>query len=55
ELAQRTAALLADDLRATGRLHECYADDGLGLWPQRGTFMSWNVLAMTMLRESTAP
>jgi putative isomerase len=52
ELALRTADVLADDLRQTGMLHECYADDGRGLWPQRGTFISWNVLAMTMLRES---
>lgn len=57
ELALRTATTLADDLRKTGMLHECYADDGRGLWPVRGTFTSWNVLAPTMLREAgiTAP
>ena len=53
ELAETTARVLADDLRTTGMLHECYDDDGRGLWPRRGTFISWNVLAMTMLREAT--
>lgn len=52
ELAETTARVLAEDLRTTGRLHECYADDGHGLWPRRGTFISWNVLAITMLREA---
>jgi putative isomerase len=50
-LASRTARLLADDLERTGSLHECYDDSGRGLWPRRGTFISWNVLALTMLRE----
>jgi hypothetical protein len=54
ELAETTARVLAEDLRTTGMLHECYADDGRGLWPRRGTFVSWNVLAITMLREATA-
>jgi len=53
ELAQTTARVLTEDLRTTGMLHECYDDDGRGLWPRRGTFISWNVLATTMLREST--
>jgi putative isomerase len=52
ELARRTATTLANDLRDTSMLHECYADDGTGLWPRRGTFVSWNVLASTMLRAS---
>ncbi|HWB74977.1 MAG TPA: hypothetical protein VG755_08470 [Nannocystaceae bacterium] len=54
ELALRTASTLANDLRTTNMLHECYADDGTGLWPRRGTFVSWNVLATTMLRDSAA-
>jgi putative isomerase len=52
ELALTTARVLAEDLRTTGMLHECYDDAGRGLWPRRGTFLSWNVLARTMLRES---
>lgn len=55
ELALRTARLLAADLRATGALHECYDDAGRGLWPRRGTFVSWNVLALTMLRGAGVP
>lgn len=55
ELALTSARLLADDLAATGSLHECYADDGRGLWPPRGAFVSWNVLALTMLRDHAAP
>lgn len=50
-LALATGRLLAADLRTTGALHECYDDAGRGLWPRRGTFISWNVLALTMLRE----
>jgi hypothetical protein len=53
ELALKTARLLARDLELTGRLHECYDDEGRGLWPRRtgSTFISWNVLALTMLRQ----
>lgn len=53
ELALKTARLLAKDLEATGRLHECYDDEGRGLWPAapQATFVSWNVLALTMLRQ----
>jgi len=53
ELALRTARLLSRDLEATGRLHECYDDDGRGLWPLApgATFISWNVLSLTMLRQ----
>jgi putative isomerase len=51
ELALKTARLLSGDLASTGALHECYDDSGRGLWPRRGTFLSWNVLAITMLRE----
>lgn len=54
-LAETTARVLAEDLRETGALHECYDDAGRGLWPRRGTFVSWNVLALTMLRESASP
>lgn len=53
-LALTTARTLAEDLRATGSLHECYADDGRGLWPRHGDFVSWNVLARTMLRDAAA-
>jgi len=49
-LALRTAQLLSQDLANTGVLHECYNDAGVGLWPHTGTFISWNVLALTMLR-----
>ena len=51
ELALKTARLLAGDLARTGMLHESYDDHGNGLWPVQGTFVSWNVLALTMLRE----
>lgn len=50
-LAVATAELLAADLKRTGMLHECYDDGGAGLWPLRGSFLSWNVLAITLLRE----
>ncbi|HET6584517.1 MAG TPA: hypothetical protein VFG69_13740 [Nannocystaceae bacterium] len=50
--ARGIATTLADDLRRTGALHECYDDVGRGLWPQRGCFVSWNVLVATMLREA---
>ncbi|MDQ3032180.1 MAG: hypothetical protein M3Y87_07180 [Myxococcota bacterium] len=53
-LARTTARVLDEDLRATGALHECYDDAGRGLWPRRGTFLSWNVLALTMLRAAAA-
>jgi len=48
-LAVRTARLLAGDLAATGVLHECWNDAGVGLWPRGGTFVSWNVLGPWML------
>lgn len=47
-LDARTVALLASDLARTGALHECYDDAGRGLWPVRGTFLSWNVLALVL-------
>jgi putative isomerase len=49
-IAVTTARLLSSDLERTGSLHECYDDTGRGLWPQRGTFISWNVLALALLR-----
>lgn len=52
ELADRTFGLLEHDLETTGMLHECYDDEGVGLWPRRGTFVSWNILALTMKREA---
>ena len=51
ELARNTVGMLARDLDSTGMLHECYADDGRGLWPRRGTFVSWNVLALDLMRR----
>jgi putative isomerase len=48
-LARRTADLLSNALARQGALHECYNDAGVGLWPRRGTFISWNVLALTLL------
>ena len=49
ELAVKTVRLLAADVARTGTLHECWNDDGLGLWPRSGTFVSWNVLGPWML------
>lgn len=51
ELALKTARLLARGLQQDGGLRECYDDSGRGLWPRKGTFLSWNVLAITLLRE----
>jgi putative isomerase len=51
ELSLRTARLLARGLSREGGLRECYDDHGRGLWPRKGTFLSWNVLALTLLRE----
>ena len=48
ELDQRTLSLLADDLASTGGLHECYDDSGRGLWPAKGGFVSWSVLALVL-------
>lgn len=55
ELDERTVALLADDLRCTGTLHECYDDEGRGLWPLAGGFVSWSVLALTLPGPSGDP
>jgi putative isomerase len=46
-----TRGLLERDLAETGALHECYDDAGRGLWPRRGTFVSWNVLAAAPAME----
>src|SRR5207302_8796166 len=51
DLALKTARLLSSTLARDGMLHECYSDSGQGLWPRTGTFLSWNVLPLTMLRE----
>ncbi|MFL5320245.1 MAG: MGH1-like glycoside hydrolase domain-containing protein [Myxococcaceae bacterium] len=51
ELSLKTAGMLARDLDVTGKLHECYDDEGRGLWPRGGTFLSWNILALTLLRR----
>src|SRR5262249_4760998 len=51
ELAIKTARLLARGLAREGALRECYDDSGRGLWPRTGTFISWNVLALTLLRD----
>lgn len=52
ELAVKTAQLLIDDLASTGGMHECYDETGTGLWPPRPTFVSWNVLVLSMLRDA---
>ena len=52
ELAEKSAQLLIDDLASTGGMHECYDETGRGLWPPKPTFVSWNVLALTMLRDA---
>ncbi|HVZ94630.1 MAG TPA: hypothetical protein VG797_08975 [Phycisphaerales bacterium] len=54
-LALATANLLADSLDHEGTLFECYNDAGEGLWPHSGNFVSWNVLAITMLDRFAAP
>jgi hypothetical protein len=51
-LAHATARLLSEGLAREGALRECYDDAGRGLWPREGTFLSWNVLALTMLRDA---
>jgi putative isomerase len=51
ELALKTARLLAQGLDRDGGLRECYDDSGRGLWPLSGTFVSWSVLALTLLRD----
>ena len=50
-VALTMAEVMAEDLERTGKLHECWDDTGRGLWPHTGTFISWNVLAMTMLKR----
>jgi len=54
ELALKTVHLLANGLTRQGQLHECYDDLGRGLWPENGTFISWNLLALTLLDEMSA-
>jgi putative isomerase len=49
ELDAKTLQVLARDLEATGSLHECYDDEGRGLWPAQGGFVSWNVLALALM------
>ena len=51
DLARTTADVLMRSLDTRGSLFECYNDAGDGLWPVDGGFVSWNVLALTMLRE----
>jgi putative isomerase len=51
ELTRRTIDLCASGLQKHGSLHECFDDAGKGLWPSEGGFVSWNVLALTMMRE----
>lgn len=48
DLDARTLTLLEGDLTRTDGLHECYDDDGRGLWPRTGKFLSWNVLALVL-------
>lgn len=54
ELAIKTAELLSQSLAKQGALFECYDDSGRGLWPLSGTFISWNVLALTLLDRYAA-
>lgn len=49
ELSLRTARGLTKCLESHGTLFECTDDDARGLWPHAGGFVSWNVLAITML------
>ena len=51
ELALKTAGLLSSSLASDGRISACYDDAGRGLWPPGESFISWNVLALTLLRE----
>lgn len=48
DLNARTRRLLSLDLTESGALHECYDDRGRGLWPVRGTFVSWNALGLLL-------
>ncbi|HET6584317.1 MAG TPA: hypothetical protein VFG69_12730 [Nannocystaceae bacterium] len=46
-----------EDARAVATAHHqgCtrgHFDHAIELWPRRGTLVSWNVLAMSMLREA---
>ena len=50
ELAAITASMLLHNLDDTGCLYENYDDNMNGLWADH--FCSWNVLSLTMLRES---
>ena len=50
ELAAVTAQLLLYNLDNTGCLYENYNDNRRGLWADH--FCSWNVLSLTMLRQS---
>lgn len=52
ELAMKTARLLTNGLARHGSLHECYNDAGQGLWPPQGNFVSWNLLALALLRDT---
>ena len=54
ELTLKTVRLLANGLAQQGQLHECYDDLGRGLWPDQGSFISWNLLALTLLDEMSA-
>jgi len=54
DLALKSTRLLVQGLKQQGGLRECYDDLGRGLWPPKGTFLSWNVLALAMLRELSA-
>jgi putative isomerase len=51
ELAEKTVRLLANDLRATGGMNECYNPD-TGEPTAGGKFLSWNLLAEHMVEEA---
>jgi glycogen debranching enzyme len=54
-LARALTLLLANDIRATGGMHECYdGDSGAPLASASLNFLSWNVLVATLHDNLTA-
>ena len=51
EIAARSLRLLAEDLEQTGCLHEYY-DPASGKPVMNGGFINWNILALTMAKET---
>jgi len=50
ELARKTVSLLAEDIRRTGTLHECYEPE-TGAPIMKPDFINWNLLGETMALE----